>query len=105
VAWTGADRIGIHVRERIEIEDLLRPVTPGRKTPRAANEVQMRVYERRRPPADERAAASNRFARAFDFVAIAVVAVALAVFASGVASQAFGGPMAEVAMALEGGTR
>jgi hypothetical protein len=102
VAWTGTDRIGVHVRERIVIEDLLLPVTPGRKAPRPVGEVQMRVCERRKPSMEERAAASVRFARAFDFAAIAIVAVGLAVLASGMAAQAFGSPMAQVETALKG---
>jgi hypothetical protein len=51
---------------------------------------------------EERAAASHRFARAFDFAAIAIVAVGLAVFASGMASRAFGEPMAQVEHVLSG---
>lgn len=103
VAWTGADRIGVHVRERIDIDDLLQPVTPGRKAPRPAGEVQMRVCENRRPSAEERAAASARFGRAFDFAAIAILVVGLAIFASAMATQAFGSPMAKVETALSGG--
>lgn len=102
VAWTGTDRIGIHVRERIAVEELLRPVTPGRKAPRAANDVQMRVCERREPSADERAEASRRFARAFDFAAVVIVVAGLAMFASGFVARAFSEPLADVAMALEG---
>jgi hypothetical protein len=100
VAWTGTDRIGVHVRERIDIEDLLLPVTPGRKVARPANGVQMRVCEPRKRSTDERASASIRFARAFDFAAIAIIAVGLAVFASGMAAWAFGSPMAQVERAL-----
>jgi hypothetical protein len=102
VAWTGTDRIGIHVRERIEVEDLLLPVTPGRKVRRVPNDVQMRVCERRKPSPDERAAASARFSRAFDFAAIAVVAIGLAVIASGVATRALAEPMADLELALKG---
>jgi hypothetical protein len=102
VAWTGADRIGVHVRERIVVEDLLLPVSPGRKTSRPPSDVQMRVCKRRKPSPDERAAASLRFARAFDFTAIAVIAIGLAVVASGVASHAFAGPMADLELALKG---
>ena len=98
----GHDRIGVHVRERIDIDDLLLPVTPGRKAPRPANEVQMRVCERRKPSVEERAATSARFARAFDFAALAIVALGLAVLASGMAVQAFGSPMAQVETALKG---
>lgn len=102
VAWSGTDRIGIRVREQIDLEDLLLPVTPGRKAPRRANEVQMRVCERRKPSVEERAATSARFARVFDFAALAIIVVGLAIFASGMAARAFGSPMAEVEMALKG---
>jgi len=104
VAWTGSDRIGVHVRERIAVEDLLQPATPGRKALRAANDIQMRLYEPRKPSLDERAASSGRFARAFDFAAIGIVAVGLAAFASSMVSQAFVEPLARVAVVLEDAT-
>ncbi len=100
VAWTAADRIGVHVREQISVEDLLLPVSPGRKVARTANDVQMRVCERRTPSAEERAAASRRFARVFDFAAIGILATGLAVVASGIAVGAFVEPLAEVELAL-----
>jgi len=100
VAWTATDRIGVHVRERISVEDLLLPVSPGRKIARTANDVQMRVCERRKPSVQERAEASGRFARAFDFAAIAILAVGLAVLAAGTASRVFAEPMAKVETAL-----
>jgi hypothetical protein len=104
VAWTGTDRIGVHVRERIDIENLRLPVTPGRKAPRPVGEMQMRVCEPRKPSVDERATASARFARAFDFAAIAIIAVGLAVLASGTGAEAFGSSMAQVERALIGNT-
>jgi len=104
VAWTGTDRIGVHVRDRIAIEDLLQPVTPGRKTPRSTAKVQMRLYEQHKPTVAERADASNRFARAFNFIAIAIVAAGLAAMASGVASQALAEPLAQVGLVLDGKT-
>lgn len=103
VAWTGTDRIGVHVRERIAIEDLLEPVTPGRRAPRpAATSVQMRLHQPRKPSTEERTAASHRFARAFNFVAIGIVAGGMAIFASDVASDALAEPLSHVANALEG---
>jgi len=100
VAWTATDRIGVRVREQISVEDLLMPVSPGRKVARPANDVQMRVCERRKPSVEERAAASGRFARAFDFAAIGILAAGLAAVASGMAAGAFAEPMAEVELAL-----
>lgn len=102
VAWTGSDRIGVHVREKIALDELLCPVTPGRKTPRTPDNVQLRVYERHKPSSEERASASRRFSRAFDFAAIGLVAAGLAAAASGMASNALAGPLTEVATALHG---
>lgn len=103
VAWVGTDRIGVSVRERIVLDDLLQPVTPGRKIKRPDNDCQVRVYERRKPTVEERAAASARFARAFDFGAIALGTVALAVVASGLVAGVLAEPMAQVEQVL--GTR
>lgn len=100
VAWSGADRIGVSVREKILLDDLLQPVTPGRKAKRPDADCQVRVCEPRKPTVDERAAASARFARAFDFGAIALAAIALAVVASGLVASAFADPVSEVERVL-----
>ena len=100
VAWSGTDRIGISVRERIELDELLVPVAPGRKIKRSDHDCQVRVCERRKPTVEERTAASARVARAFDFAAIALLAVGLAVAVVGFASSTLAKPLTQVERAL-----
>lgn len=103
VAWSGADRIGIHVRERIVLEDLLVPVAPGRKALRSGDDCQLRV--RRKPTPEELAAASIRFSRVFDFAAVAIVTIGLAVTASSLVAEAFSEPLEQAELALRGNGR
>ena len=102
VAWTADDRFGARVRERIVLDDLLRPVTPGRTAPRPGAECEVRVRTPRKPTVQERAAASARFARAFDFAAVAIVASGMAVLATSLVTNVFSEPLVEVERALSG---
>jgi hypothetical protein len=101
VAWAAPDRFGARIRDRIVIEDLLQPVEPGRKAPRLDAECQVRVRTPRKPTVEERAAASARFARVFDFAAVAIAASVMAVVATSLVTSVFAEPLIEVERALQ----
>jgi hypothetical protein len=102
VAWTADDRFGARVRERIVLDDLLRPVVPGRTSQRPGAECEVRVRTPRAPTLEERAAASARFARAFDFAAVAIAASVMAVLATTVVTAVFSEPLVKVERVLSG---
>ena len=103
IVWTCGGHCGVRTQDQIDVAGLLspgsRPSKPVANDRRAASRPVER--SRQRTPA-ERAAASRRFARLFDFVAVALAVTSAAGITASIAFDAFSAPMSRAAEALAG---
>lgn len=104
VAWTKDDCFGARTQNPIELPDLIAGSEGrARMSEERCKLARARADAPRRPGLGERAAASARFARAFEFLSLACVGVGLAALAAGAAYDALSRPLDAAAEALATG--
>jgi len=101
IVWISGPRCGVRTQDRIDVAGLLSQ--GGRRTVQPANDrrVSTRPIEapRQRSP-EERAEASRRSARLFDFAVLAAAATGAAALAASLMFDAFSAPLERTAEAL-----
>ena len=103
IVWISGARCGVRTQDLVDVAGLLSQA--GRRAPQPANDRRAgaRPIEppRLRSP-EERAEASRRLARMFDFAVVAVAAAGIGTLAATLAFDAFSAPLGQVTRALAG---
>lgn len=104
IVWTGGSRCGVRTQEKVDVAGLLAPpATRRRKRGEDRRAVARKVEApRRRPAAADKAEASRRTARLFDWAIIAIGGGAAAAFVAQFAYSTLDTPLASVGAALAG---
>ena len=100
--WTHGQRFGIRTQDKIDIPSLLAEGSVHPRTPGEERRIRSRERITSRPQADPaaKAAASRRFARAFDWAAIAVAVAFGGALIFEAASTSLESPMEQTREAL-----
>jgi hypothetical protein len=103
IVWTHGAKCGVRTQDIVDISGLLSQAPQKRRAPGEERRAAPRDQRRARPRApEETAAASRRFARAFDWTIMVVAAGAAGAFMAEAAWAALGAPLAQVTTALSG---
>jgi hypothetical protein len=102
IVWVGGSRCGVRTQDAIDLDELLSQAPPRRRCPNGDRRSVPRRPVTRPPSVAERAEASRRFARVFDWTIMVAAAGAAGAFMAQTAWSVLDTPLAQVGTALAG---
>lgn len=100
IVWSSGPKCGVRTQDPVDVGVLLSPAPDKGHPTQAERRSAPRPSEKRRPPADELAESSSRFARAFDWIVMTLLACGVGGFMAHAAWTALDAPLAQVTAAL-----